>query len=522
MNRFLRGASLLAVPVLVGTLLSGCGSSSVSASQTLNIVGGSELKDMAPILADAQHATGVKVAFTYTGSLDGADQIAHGSNADAAWFASDKYIALAGASNKVLEHKNIMHTPVILGVKRSVADRLGWNHGTVRWRDVAEAAAAGKFHFAMTSPAASNSGFSALVGVADALANGEALTASSIDAKGLSGFFKGQALTSGSSGFLVDAYTKSQDSLDGIVNYESVLVGMNASGQLHEPLTLLYPKEGIVTADYPLMLLNDQKREAYDKLVAYLTKPDVQAKIQRLTARRATTPGVAPDPRLQNGVLIEATFPADLQVVQTLLDDYQTELRRPATTVYVLDTSGSMQGDRIAHLKQALTGLTGADTSFSGHFSRFNPRERVVLVVFNDHVLETRSFTISSTDPGSPALTDLRNTVNGLQADGGTAIYSALDQAYAVAENETQTNPDSYVSIVLLTDGENNSGVPPESFIGNVESRPVPSRIRVFSVLFGEANPGALQQIAQATGGQVFDARSADLSDVFKEIRGYQ
>ena len=44
----------------------------------------------------------------------------------------------------------------------------------------------------------------------------------------------------------------------------------------------------------------------------------------------------------------------------------------------------------------------------------------------------------------------------------------------------------------------------------------------VFSVLFGEANPGALQQIADATGGRVFDARTAPLNEVFKEIRGYQ
>ena len=518
-----RGGAVLLALALVTAVLSGCGSKAISASNTLNVVGGSELKDMAPILADAQRATGVKVVLTYTGSLDGADKIAAGSSAGAAWFASDKYIALAGASNKVLEHKNIMHTPVIIGVKRSVAARLGWSAGNVTWRDIATAAEDGKFHFAMTSPTASNSGFSALVGVADALANGEALSARTIDAARLRGFFKGQALTSGSSGFLVDAYEKSQDKLDGIVNYESVLVSMNASNQLHEPLVLLYPKEGIVTADYPFMLLNNQKRAPYDKLVAYLTRADVQAKIQSTTGRRATTPGVAPDPRLPRTVLIEATFPADLQVVQTLLDDYQTEFRRPATTVYVLDVSGSMDGERLDRLKQALTGLTGLDTSFSGHFTRFNPREKVVLVVFNDAIVDTRSFTIGSTDPSSPALTQLRDTVNGLQAGGGTAIYSALQKAYDIAQTRVQSDPDSYVSIVLLTDGENNAGLAPEAFLSGLQSLPPSGRaVRVFSVLFGEANPKALQQVADATGGQVFDARTASLPDVFKEIRGYQ
>jgi Ca-activated chloride channel family protein len=41
-------------------------------------------------------------------------------------------------------------------------------------------------------------------------------------------------------------------------------------------------------------------------------------------------------------------------------------------------------------------------------------------------------------------------------------------------------------------------------------------------VLFGEANPEELQTLADVTGGKVFDGRSADLSSVFKEIRGYQ
>ncbi len=513
----------------LATGLAACGGSKSqpNASNTLSVIGGSELKDMVPILQDAQNKIGVKVNLTYTGSLDGADKIASNSaDADAAWFASDRYIALAGASTKVLEAKRIMQSPVIIGVKKSVADRLGWQPHTVTWQDIASAAAAGKFKYAMTSPTASNSGFSALVGVADALAKGQPLTENNIDAAGLKGFFTGQTLTSGSSGFLVDSYEKSQDSLDGIVNYESVLVTMNASGALHEPLTLLYPKDGIVTADYPLMLLNSAKRDAFDKLTAYLTQPDVQAKIQQVTARRAATPGVAPDPRLNTGVLIEATFPANLEVVQHLLDDYQNELRRPADTVYVLDTSGSMASDtpsRIDQLKTALDGLAGADTSFSGHFTRFNPRETVTLIPFSDQVADTKSFTIDSTDPSSPTLTSLRAYVDGLQADGGTAIYSALQQAYQAASTDQAANPNAYTSVVLMTDGENNEGISAQDFLDYLNGLPPNVRsTRVFAVLFGEGSSDELTQIANATGGQVFDARNTPLSEVFKDIRGYQ
>jgi Ca-activated chloride channel family protein len=521
----LRFTALALVVVTGASLLAACSSSGTSASNTLNIIGGSELSDMKPILDAAQNATGVKVVFSYTGSLDGADKIASGTNADAAWFGSNKYIALAGASNKVLEQHNIMLSPVIIGVRRSVAQRLGWTPDNVTWRDIVHAAGTGQFHFAMTSPTASNSGFSALVGVADALSNGNALTSSSIDSnvKGLQQFLAGQALTSGSSGFLVSAYEKDQDKLDGIVNYESVLLGMNASGALHEQLELLYPKEGIVTADYPLMLLNNSKRKAFDKLVAYLTLSDVQRQIQQVTARRAAVPGVPADPRLQHALLIEATFPANLDVVQSLLEDYQDKLRRPASTIYVLDTSGSMYGDRINNLKAALNGLAGADTSFSGHFTRFNPREKVTLVVFSDHISDTQSFDIDSTDPSSPVLTRFRDYVNNLQADGGTAIYSALQQAYIIAGHEVQTDPSAYVSVVLLTDGENNAGISADQFLAQAKTSPAGlANVRIFTVLFGEASPQALQQIADATGGQVFDARKGVLSDVFKEIRGFQ
>jgi len=503
---------------------SGSGSGSAGSPTTLRVLAGSELSDMAPVMDAARKATGVTVQFSYTGSLDGAEKIAQGNAGDAAWFASDKYVALAGASGKVLDHQSIMLSPVVVGVRQSVANSLGWTPpAKVGWKDIAAAAAAGKFHFAMTSPSASNSGFSALVGVATALAGNQALSPSTIDAAGLQGFFKGQGLTAGSSGFLADAYVQGQDRLDGIVNYESVLLGLNNGNRLHEKLSLIYPDEGIVTADYPLMLLNGQKRAAYTKLVQYLRTPAAQSNIERTTSRRPALPGVALDARFPQSLLVEAPFPANLSTVQQLLDDYQNQLRKPAHTFYVLDLSGSMQGDRITRLKAALRGLAGLDTSFTGHFSGFAPREKVTLVTFSDHVQDTRTFNIDSADPNSPGLSGLRNYVDSLQTGGGTAIYSALDQAYTAAGDAHRAAPDDYTSIVLMTDGENNAGIPPSQFLDGLQSLP-PDRqgLRVFSVLFGEANPKELQQVADATGGKVFDARNAILADVFKEIRGYQ
>ena len=517
-------AALVAAGCTTGSDSGGSGGTYADGASTLNILAGSELKDMVPILDDARAATGVKVNLTYVGSLDGAERIAEGTTADAGWFGSDRYIGLAGASTKVLAREKIALSPVVLGVRADVAKQLGWSSGKASWKDIVAAAGSGKLPFAMTNPTVSNSGFSALVSVASALAGGAALSATTIDSAGLKRFLSGQQLTAGSSGFLVDAFVNAQDRLAAMVNYESVLVSLNESGRLKNKLVLVYPTEGIVTADYPLMLLKADKRDAYTKLTQYLAKPEVQAKMQQLTARRAVTPGVKADPRLSSSLLVEASFPANVEVTRLLLDQYQSTLRRPANTVYVLDTSGSMGAPgRLDALQTAMKGLAGADDSLSGVFTRFSPRENVTVVSFSTAVNDVQNWKITSSDPTSPELTALRVHIDGLTAGGSTAIYSALDRGYDEALAAAKADSTAVTSIVLMTDGENNRGMSASDFIDRMRGRPSGEQdIRIFTIRFGEANPDELQQIADITGGKVFDGRSGNLAQVFKEIRGYQ
>jgi Ca-activated chloride channel family protein len=517
---------------LLAVLLAACtsngsnASTSPQASNTISVLAGSELKDLAPLLPDIEKATGVHLAMTYTGTLDGAERIVNGSNSDLAWYAQSKYLTLLqGGSRKVLAQQPIMLSPVILGVKHSTAQRLGWtNNPNVTWRDIAVAARNGQFRFAMTDPSASNSGFTALLGVASAFAaSGNALTVADINAPELKDFFSGQSLTAGSSGFLADSFVRSQGSLDGIVNYESVLLSLNGGGKLHQKLDLVYPKEGIITADYPVMLLNSARRDAYDKLVNYLRSPAVQRRIMQTANRRPTSAEVPLDSRFPSQVLVELPFPSSLDVINTLLLGYQNQIRLPSHPVFVLDLSGSMQGPRLEGLKRALTNLTGLDTSLTGQFARFRTREQITLITFNNQVIDSRTFTINDPDPKGPDMTSLRNYVNGFNAGGGTAIYDALEQAYRTAAAQQAQDSNAFYSIVLMTDGENNTGRNASTFLSDYQRLPAAAKgIKAFTVLFGEANPAELQRIASATGGTVFDSRTAPLTQVFKEIRGYQ
>ena len=519
---FALGATLLSVALLA----SGCGTSQPEdTAHTLHILAGSELKDIVPLLSDFEKSSGLTVKLTYTGSLDGAQAIVEGDKSDLAWFSSGNYLTLLeGKSGRIVAQHPIMLSPVVLGVKHSVAQSLGWSGSTgVTWADIAAAARAGKFHFAMTNPAASNSGFVALVGVASAFAPGGNLDAGNVNVDKLKDFFSGQTMTAGSSGFLADAFTRQQGRVDGIINYESVLLELNSGGKLKEPLDLIYPKDGIITADYPLMLLNPAKRDAYEKLVAYLRTTDVQTKIMTTTDRRPSIPDVKPDSRFSSQLLVELPFPANLNVVNNLIFAYLDQIRPPAHTYYVLDISGSMEGDRLDAVKKTFDNLTGADQSITGQFARLRAREEITIIPFNGSVQDDRTFTINDVTSNSPDLKAVRNYVDNLQANDGTGIYDALEQAYNDAAAAQASDPNRFYSVVLMTDGENNSGAGPSDFQNFYKNQTaVVQQIPTFPIIFGEASPQDLTNIATLTGGQAFDSRNASLATIFKVIRGYQ
>ena len=115
-----------------------------------------------------------------------------------------------------------------------VSRKLGWDREAPTWRDIAKAAEARKFTYGMTDPSASNSGFSALMGVASALSGGGAALHAKraiAVAPDIRRFFAAQTMTAGSSGWLADQFVKQSGKLDGpdgLINYESVLLGLNA------------------------------------------------------------------------------------------------------------------------------------------------------------------------------------------------------------------------------------------------------------------------------------------------------
>ncbi len=483
---------------------------------TLRVLAGSELKDMEPILDEIAERTGVALDIEYTGTLTGTERILAGDDVDLAWFSHAKYLELEAAdTGQVVASTPIMLSPVTIGVRRAAAERLGWVDREVSWADVAKASAAGQLRFAMANPSASNSGLTALVAVATAEADtGAAVTAADVAALDLRGAFQGQALTAGSSGWLADAFAAEGDDLDAMVNYESILAA-------DDDLVILYPSEGVVTADYPLVLLDPGAEGAYDRLVAALLDPAVQAEIADRTLRRPVVPGVARAAAIPAIDPNEVPFPATAAALDALLFAYLDEDRAPPHTIYVLDTSGSMEGEPLDNLKTALTQLTGVDGSLAGRFTRFRQRERVTMLPFSSTVGEPTTFEIDDVGEGSPVLAELRHYIDGLTAGGDTNLYGALDTAYRLAAEARAVDPDRFYSVVLLSDGAATTGPDLNEVGEGILGSPEVAGVRTFPVLFGQSDGPAMEEVADATGGLVFDS-SGNLTSAFKTIRGWQ
>lgn len=530
--------SKLAVGCLVAFACVGCSGGSSSspgswdsanaahiAAPDLRVLAGSELKELEPQILDAARSANVSLALAYAGTLEMVDRVNEGEAIDAILPPNGAYPSLA-LTRKAVAKEKLFYSRVALGVKESKARALGWDRATPDWSEVTQAIRDGKFAYAMTNPTSSNTGMSALFAVAASAAKKtEDLAAAEVDRAALKDFLSGQKLTAGSSGWLADAYLRDQDRLDGLVNYEAVLLRLNERPELREKLVVLYPRDGVISADYPLMLVNPQKRAAYERLVAALKGASFQSNTLESAYLRPSDPTVKRSPKLSGDVVVELAFPNNLDVIDAVLSAYQAELRRPATSIYLLDVSGSMRGQRIANLKAALERLTGADARGSAaRYARFQNREHVVLIPFSTHPWLPTRFAFDDARYREAVGQDLRSFVDGLQAQGGTAIYSALDVAYKLAHQELSNDPNRLVTVVLLTDGMNNRGMEFGEFqarwsgSGGSASEP----IRTFPILFGEAGSDELDNIARQTGGRAFDGRNSDLRDVFREIRGYQ
>ena len=537
-------------------LLAACGKSepeapSLPAAQAaeFSVLATTDLKDAQALEGMVEKATGVRLRFSYGGTMESTEAVLSGSTtADAAWFANAKYLLSdpQGQARVKLQEK-IMFSPITVGVSQSAARRLGWDDpavaAKVTWKTITQAASEGKLSYALSNPATSNQGFMALMGVVAAASDkADALAAEDVDRSAIAGFLKGYKLAGDNSTYLAEKFIEQQGTkVNTFINYESWLLTLNTGGKLREKLVLVYPKEGVSTADYPFMLLNDARRADYQKVVAYLKGSEAQTWLARQTLRRPIAPDVMAQVAEQfpkeGAVRVELAFSPDRALSDGLIDAYLNEFRKPIASTFVLDTSGSMEGGgRRQQLVQAIDYIAGADNSLTGRLAKLTDREKVWMLPFSNRPRATTFFQLPAAQPKArgvqqqqdseakqAVLAQVRDYAEQLQMTGGTALYDSVLVAIGNMLEEKKKYPNYQYSVVAFTDGENNQGRNLAAFQSAYAQLPEDARgIPVFMVLFGEAKEADLRALVQTTGGRVFDARKTPLYAVFKDIRAYQ
>ena len=492
--------------------------------QSLRILSGSENQELEPILEDFSRESGIRVEMTYQGSLDimrvlEQDEIAY----DAVWPASSLWLNVGDTGHRVKHGESVSISPVVFGIRQSLAEELGFVGREVSVRDILDAITAGKLKFCMTSATQSNSGASAYIGFLYALlGNPDMITEEDLENEQLQSdiqaLLSGVDRSSGSSDWLKDMFL--EGGYDAMVNYECLIIQANEEleSRGEETLYVVYPYDGLTLADSPLGYVDngdDDKETAFLELQEYLLSEDVQNEIQR-TGRRTGYTGISDENRdvfrtdwgVQPDRVLSTMRMPSTDVLFQALNLYQTDFKKPSLSIYCLDYSGSMSGKGNEQLVAAMEQLLIQENA-EKNFLQASKDEVNVLIFFDAQVLA------EYTAVGSGAeLEALYDKVESQDTGSGTDMYVAAEEALQVLSHYdlSQYTP----AVILMTDGM--SGGSFDAFMEQYQE--LGEDVPVFSIMFGDADSEQLEELAAATNARVFDGRE-DLIDAFRKVKGY-
>ncbi len=512
---------------------SGSKGEATSSTPALTIVSGSENEELQPLIEEFSRKNDLPVVIKYMGSVDMMLALAEqGAQIpyDAVWPANSLWVALGDHHKAVGQMESIMRSPVILGVKKSMAQAMGWTDKAVAVSDMLAAAREGKLRFSMTSATQSNSGSSAYLGFLHALAGSpdvlrmEHLSNPQIQSD-LKELLSKINRSSGSSGWLKTTMVEHPERFQAMINYESMIIEANrelmAKGQ--EPLYAIYPADGIMIADSPLGYVDKgdpRKKEIFAKLQQHLLSDEIQQKILAM-GRRTGLVGLNPDSadkRVFNPdwgidiakIISPIPTPSE-EVIRKALELYQVSLRKPSCTAYVVDVSGSMEGKGIEELKAAMATLL--DPAQAARYLLQPSAEDVhIIVPFNSQPLNG----VMVTGNGVETMNNLLNFVQSLAPGGGTDIYSATARAIDIVSSVP--NIDKYFpAIILMTDGQSKGEI--GMLKQAMDRTPLGHDIPIHSITFGDASETQLKEISEISIGRVFHGQ--DLIKAFRQAKGY-
>jgi Ca-activated chloride channel homolog len=464
--------TLLAQPIVLGN--GRCAVADVTAQEPLQTVG-----DLGALDAEALPAVWVPDSSLWTAR------------------AADAPLQAAGSMGS---------SPVVLATSRAVADQLGWTATPPSWGQ----ALATDRPLAVPDLAASAEGLSALAAVRSSLGGGEdadnAVVEAVLAAARATPIAPADALAAGAAGG-ADAPL--------VPVSEQEVFATNQETE-NPALVAVYPSEGSPYLDYPVLRVGERsgvERSAADAVVRALTSDAARRAVQKAGFRGSD--GTAPPAAGEQTGIQEAApgklalEPADVQGLFARL----SSLAKPSRLLAVFDVSTSMKapvGDG--------TRATLARDAGKSALALFPDNSAIGLWTFarrldgdTDWVqlVPTQALAI---DVGGRSQRDVLrealDSVPGRLAPGGTGLYDTTLAAVRAARADY--DPTAVTSVVIITDGkdEDDDTIGLDALVQTLGAEIDPSRpVKVIGIALGpDADMGALEQIATATGGAAYSA----------------
>lgn len=311
--------------------------------------------------------------------------------------------------------------------------------------------------------------------------------------------------------------------LDFVALEENDLIYINQGKTQYKPpekLVALYPKEGTFWHEHPFGIpsadwVSADQRAGAKVFTDYIRSEAVQRKVLENGFRPVNpkvplgypiTPELGVDPNQPTNIL---TSP-DADVIAAVQTSWQY-VKKQGDITLVVDTSGSMQGEKIDQVRAAVD-------SFMDHMSKQN---RVGLTVFNDNTQVLVPLDLQEKVDGQ-----IRKDIASVQANGSTSLYdtliSIIDEMQAAPA--TTDGQDRIRAIVLLSDGQDTHSI---ASLNDVLAKISGARtgrdpILIIPVAYGsDADIAALNSIAQASATKVQSGDPKDIQQLLEIISSY-
>jgi len=429
---------------------------------------------------------------------------------------------------------------------RPMAEALGWPDTPISWDDLVSLAADpggwgslghpewGQFKFGHTHPAYSNVGLQMMTALAySTVGTTGNLTTDQVYSGQVVEAFRRVELNTYHYGIqnqtlMAVMALRGPTYIHAITSSEAETLKANAEqgDQMRFPLVFIYPAEGTFWSEHPYCILDadwvsQAQAEAAEVFREYLLAPAQQALAvdNYLHPRDPGIPLHAPlslengtDPRVT--VAAVPAYESPSAEVAEAVKDVFFQTKKKATIVMVLDTSGSMEGDKI---KSAIE----SSVSFIG---RLAPDDEVYVLIYSgdEVVLLDEGGRAGEIGEG------LSRRMRGLLADSNTPLYDSVCQAVDLAEqlqSEDQAGDERRLyGIVLLSDGMDTASDRTENQMFNcLPSGENVEGVKVFTIAYGEdADEDVLLRIANRTNGQAFTADPAKIEKIYNAISAEQ